>query len=95
MNAVKPILGEVKTSELLDDDDDDDVIVEEEDKQGLHFFISYDQDFSSVDYICVLSLPTMIDFCCHPSLDAILLWLQLPSEVEFKRQKFDSPWILL
>ena len=38
MNAVKPILGEVKTSELLDDDDDDDVIVEEEDKQGLSLF---------------------------------------------------------
>ena len=53
MNAVKPILGEVKTSELLDDDDDDDVIVEEEDKQGLHFFISYDQYFSSV--ICILT----------------------------------------
>ena len=92
MNAVKPILGEVKTSELLDDDDDDDVIVEEEDKQGLHFFISYDQDFSSVDYICVLSLPTMIDFCCHPGLVAPKFCYDYNFHLRWNSNV--SPWVL-
>ena len=85
MNAVKPILGEVKTSELFDDDDDDDIIVEEEDKQGLSLFFMTRTFPLLTAFWLIVTYPDTVLLPPWFSCSQILLWLQLSPEVEFKR----------